>query len=287
MKKRILAVVLSMALAAACLTACGEDNKQEKDKAETTTTTEATTTTTTTEAATTTTTSKTTTTSDNAATVTTKKNTTAHEVIVPTDPGQTTTEGYWHTESTTTKATTTTTKATTKATTKKQTAQVAGYLTYGNQKYALKNVSGFSKWKFTTQDWNGVSSTTAELMQEKYSCTIILMPETEALSRFDRECVTPMTVCSNAIPYKGGELRKVLGGTGYKVMTPTTYYRCFYKLKSGYWLWINIEPGGKYAQKRCKNGEHPTTYAYEHPDEFSSVFANGDAEFLKILDGIT
>ncbi len=71
MKKRILAVVLSMTMAFSCLTACGEDNKQEKDKAETTTTTEATTTT----KATTTTTSKTTT----SEAATTSETTTASE----------------------------------------------------------------------------------------------------------------------------------------------------------------------------------------------------------------
>ena len=76
MKKRILAIVLSMALSAACLTACGEDNKQEKDKAETTTTT------------------------------TTKKNTT-EQYVKPLKPEEKPNEnGYWHTESTTTTTTT-------------------------------------------------------------------------------------------------------------------------------------------------------------------------------------
>ena len=119
MKKRFLATVLALVMTAACLTACGGENKTE-DKQETTTTTQEDTTTTEKETGVidTTTTIKAT---------TTRVTGDAPSEIPPDDvnPGQ------WHEDSettttttkkattTTTKAKTTTTKATTKATTKK------------------------------------------------------------------------------------------------------------------------------------------------------------------------
>ena len=70
MKKRFLAVVLALVMTAACMTACGGENKTE-DKQQTTTTTTAETTTTTTAETTTTTTAETTTTTTAEATTTT------------------------------------------------------------------------------------------------------------------------------------------------------------------------------------------------------------------------
>ena len=132
MKKRILAVILSMALSAACLTACGEDNKQEKDKAETTTTT-------------------------------TTKNTTAHEVIVPTDPGQTTTEGYWHTESTTTTTTTSKTTTTTTTTKKNTTEQYVKPL----KPEEKPNENGYWHTESTTKATTKATTTTTKATTKK------------------------------------------------------------------------------------------------------------------------
>ena len=126
MKKRFLAAVLALAMTAACLTACGGENKTEDKQQTTTTTTEETTTTT----------EKETGVID---TITTTKATTTRSKMAPPseipqdlNPGQwledsetttttTTTKAATTTKpkTTTTKAKTTTTKATTKATTKK------------------------------------------------------------------------------------------------------------------------------------------------------------------------
>ena len=131
MKKRFLAALLALVMTAACLTACGGENKTEDKQQTTTTTTEETTTTTTEE--TTTTAEKETGVID---TTTTTKVTTTKNVAgpPPSEIPQDVNPGQWHEDSettttttttkaaTTTKPKTTTTKAkttTTKATTKK------------------------------------------------------------------------------------------------------------------------------------------------------------------------
>ena len=110
MKKRFLAAVLALVMTAACMTACGGENKTE-DKQQTTTTTTA---------ETTTTTEKETGVID---TTTTLKVTTAKDGVVPPSeiPPDDVNPGYWHEDSetttTTTKKATTTTTTTTKAAT--------------------------------------------------------------------------------------------------------------------------------------------------------------------------
>ena len=123
MKKRFLAAVLALAMATACLTACGGENKTE-DKQQTTTTTTAETTTTTekeTGVIDTTTTIKATTTKNNAGPP-------PSEIPQDVNPGQWHEDSETTTTTTTTKAATTTTKATTtkaKTTTTKATTTKA------------------------------------------------------------------------------------------------------------------------------------------------------------------
>ena len=109
MKKRFLAAVLALVMTAACMTACGGENKTE-DKQQTTTTTTAETTTTTT-AETTTTTEKETGVID---TFTITKVTPAEGgVVPPSEIPQDVNPGQWHEDSETTTTTTTTKAATT------------------------------------------------------------------------------------------------------------------------------------------------------------------------------
>ena len=106
MKKRFLAAVLALVMTAACLTACGGENKAE-DKQQTTTTTTAETTTTTTKNE-----------PDDIVSITTLKVTTAKGgVVPPSEIPQDINPGQWHEDSETT--TTTTKKATTTTTTTK------------------------------------------------------------------------------------------------------------------------------------------------------------------------
>lgn len=100
MKKRFLAAVLALAMAAACLTACGGENKTEDKQQTTTTTTEETTTATEKE------------TGVIDTTTTTKVTTTRVTDPPPSEVPQDLNPGQWHEDSETT-TTTTTTKATT------------------------------------------------------------------------------------------------------------------------------------------------------------------------------
>ncbi len=109
MKKRFLAAVLALTMTAACLTACGGENKTE-DKQQTTTTTTAETTTTTT-AETTTTTEKETGVIDT--TTTTKVTPAEGGVVPPSEIPQDLNPGAWLEDSETTTTTTTTKAATT------------------------------------------------------------------------------------------------------------------------------------------------------------------------------
>lgn len=126
MKKRFLAAVLALAMATACMTACGGENNTEGKQQTTTTTTEETTTTATTSEKTTTTTSMPNGKAEYKIT-TIKATTTRSKMDAPPDIPQDVNPGQWHEDSettttTTTKAKTTTTKAkttTTKATTTK------------------------------------------------------------------------------------------------------------------------------------------------------------------------
>ncbi len=132
MKKRFLAALLALVMTAACLTACGGENKTE-DKQETTTTTTA---------ETTTTTEKETGVIDTTTTI--KATTTRSKMDAPSEIPQDVNPGQWHEDSetttttttkatttTTTKAKTTTTKAATKATTKATTTKAKVSTTNG------------------------------------------------------------------------------------------------------------------------------------------------------------
>ena len=110
MKKRFLAAVLALVMTAACMTACGGENKTE-DKQQTTTTTTAETTTTTTKNE-----------PDDIVSITTLKvTTTKGEERRPSEIPQDVNPGQWHEDSETTTTTTTTTKAKTTTTTKAKT----------------------------------------------------------------------------------------------------------------------------------------------------------------------
>ncbi len=107
MKKRFLAAVLALAMATACMTACGGENKTEDKQQTTTTTTEETTTTTTKNEP------------DDIVSITTLKVTTTKNNAgpPPSEIPQDVNPGQWHEDSETT--TTTTKKATTTTTTTK------------------------------------------------------------------------------------------------------------------------------------------------------------------------
>ena len=109
MKKRFSAAVLALVMTAACLTACGGENKTEDKQQTTTTTTEETTTTTETTTATT---------QNSGCGITTLNVTTTRSKMAPVSEvytGEPVIPGQWHedSETTTTKAKTTTTKVTT------------------------------------------------------------------------------------------------------------------------------------------------------------------------------
>lgn len=288
MKKRFLATVIALTMTAACLTACGGENKTE-DKQQTTTTTTAETTTTTekeTGVIDTTTTTK--------ATTQSRAPEGAPEAQVKPDPGQwhedsettTTTTKKATTTTTTTKAKTTTTKATTSK--KKNTDQkIVGYIRMGDKKQGIRNAKGVPAWKFESGFSSHGEVTIAKYSAQYYTCEVILLYDGMDEDQI-RDCYENGIVM-NPEQYKGHTLTVVCGGALARFPEPVTYLRYYIKLGNGSVIRVEITPGGEYAKKNCPKGQDPITWARNNLDKFSSVFKSGQAgreQYFFIIDAL-